>query len=387
MKIKLLPSLLLAGIGVTALSISSCSKEEGYALYDGKVKNMEYTWAATADSMQEATYNTFKSADGKYFLQNNAGNTGFNYWWEAHVMDVFADGYIRTANAAYKPKMTALLNGIKEKNGNTFLNEYYDDMEWLALSCLRVYNATGDNAFKTTAELLWTDIKTAWTDAAGGGMLWKKTPPISKNACSNGPASILASRMYQLSNNPDDLAWAKKIYAWEKANLVDPSSGIVWDNLSVEGSVIKVNKDWKFTYNQGTYIGAALELYKVTKDRSYLTDAMRTTNTCMNSADINKDGMLKSENQGDGGLFKGILVRYMTLLALEPDLNETDRGNLVRFLKFNAETFYTKGLARPSMLAGPDWTTKPSGSIDLSTQISGLMLMEAAAALKKAERL
>lgn len=377
--------MLSAGIGAVVFMITACSKEEGYPLYSNNTHKIDYTYSATADSMQEVTYSTYKSGDGKYFLQDNNGNTGFNYWWQAHMMDVFVDAYARTSNDGYKPKMTSLLNGIKEKNGGTFINEYYDDMEWLALACLRVFGTTNDNTFKATADLLWTDIKTGWTSLAGGGLMWRKSSPESKNACANAPASILGARMYALSKNSDDLEWAKRIYAWQKANLVDPNNGIVWDNLKVEGGNIVKNTDWKFTYNQGTYIGAALELYHATKERAYLSDAMRTANTCMNSRDINTSGLLKSENQGDGGLFKGILIRYLALLVQEPDLNDTDRGNLARFLKFNAEMFYTKGLTRPSMLSGPDWGNKAQGSIDLSTQLSGLMLMEAAATLKKTE--
>src|SRR5690554_7109276 len=56
-----------------------------------------------------------------------------------------------------------------------------------------------------------------------------------------------------------------------------------------------------------------------------------------------RSGILKNEGQGDGGLFKGIFVRYFTELIQEPSISETDRQVMVDFIKFNAETFYKSG--------------------------------------------
>jgi predicted alpha-1,6-mannanase (GH76 family) len=39
---------------------------------------------------------------------------------------------------------------------------------------------------------------------------------------------------------------------------------------------------------------------------------VRTATATIKDLDISPGGLLKSEGQGDGGLFKGILVRYLT---------------------------------------------------------------------------
>jgi predicted alpha-1,6-mannanase (GH76 family) len=173
---------------------------------------------------------------------------------------------------------------------------------------------------------------------------------------------------------------AKSLYTWLSATLVDPSSGIIWDGINGnhDGQISKN----KFTYNQGVYMGAALELYHVTKNADYLADAVRNANATINDTDISPGGLLKSEGQGDGGLFKGILVRYLTLLIQEPAVSSTDRDAFVKFLKYNAQTLYTKGISRPALFVSPDWKTLPSGNTDLTTQLSGVMMVEAAAALK-----
>jgi len=344
--------------------------------------NPSYTWSATADSLQEATYKKFISANGQYFIQNTSGNTTFNYWWNAHALDVLVDGYQRTKNASYKPRMTALLSGVKITNGGALPNEYYDDMEWMALACLRAHHATADTAFLAAAQLLWADIQGAWNlTGANGGMAWRKTQLDYKNTPANAPAVILAARLYRLNKKVSDLEWARRIYTWLHATLVDPATGLVWDGINREGNG-NIDKNWKFTYNQGILIGAALELYQVTGEQAYLTDAIRTADYTISSSSFTINGILRPEGKGDAGLFKGILVRYLHLLAQERRLPKDKRQAYLQFLRLHAQTLCTRGIQRPALLIGPDWAQAPAAgaTVDFSSQLSGLMLIEIAAA-------
>jgi predicted alpha-1,6-mannanase (GH76 family) len=368
--------------GLIPVLLTSCFKDDPFPLYGNKPSPViDYTYAATADTLQEKTYTAFISSNGNYFKQDNAGNNNYNYWPQAHTMDVFTDAYLRTNNDIYKQRMKSLLNGTKAANGNKLQNDFYDDMEWLALSTLRAYEATKDPDYLSAAGTLWTDIKTGVNANQGGGIAWRKSQLDYKNTPANAPAIIFAARLYRLQKNEADLTLAKDLYTWLKGKLVDPS-GIVWDGINSKGDG-QLDKN-KFTYNQGVFIGAALELYNVTGDAAYLADAVRTATATIKDLDIAPGGLLKNEGQGDGGLFKGILVRYLTLLALKEEVAQTDRDAYVAFLKYNAQTLFAKGISRPDFFVSPDWKTKPSGTIDLTTQISGVTLMEAAATLKKA---
>jgi predicted alpha-1,6-mannanase (GH76 family) len=368
-------------IGILAIvfSFSSCG-DDPIPLYNRQTPVTTYDWSATADSLQGKTYSTFLSSDNRYFIQNNTGNTSFNYWWNAHGLDVLVDAYVRTKNEVYVQRMKALLVGIKEKNNGHYPNDYYDDMEWLALSSLRAYEATKDPVFLEATSILWQDIKTGLNNSQGGGIAWRKSQINYKNTPANAPAIILAARLYQLQKNDADLQLAVTLYSWLKATLVDPATGIAWDGINRTGNG-GIDKDWIFTYNQGVLIGAAEALYQVTGTQTYLSDAVRTANSTLNDTNLSPGGMLKNENQGDGGLFKGILVRYLTQLIAQPNLSATDRKNYVNFLKNNAETFYKKAIHRPSLMVSPDWKNKPGASTDYSTQLSGLMLLEAMARL------
>lgn len=340
----------------------------------------EVSWAARADSAQAALTQYFWVTDAHYYRQDNTGNAKYNYWWQAHGLDALLDGYQRTKSPAYLTRMQELQAGMKAQNDNTYLNNYYDDMEWQALACLRAFQLTGDANYKATADLLWTDIQTGWNTNQGGGIAWQKKQLGFKNTPANAPAAILAARLYELDHKPEDLAWAKKIYAYVKKTLVDPASGAVWDGINGQGDGKLTKKE--YTYNQGVYIGAGLALYRATRQAAYLADANRTATYVLHSEQLAPGGILKNENGGDGGLFKGILVRYLTLLATEPAVSAPARASYVAFLQHNGDSLTKHATQRPQYLFNSNWTVLPGPTVDSSTEMSGLMLLEAMADLQ-----
>ncbi len=394
MKLMKMKSLLWSIILLTGSLLISCSnddfeplneieqeqEEENPENPDEEEEEEETDWSEVAEDLQQQTYTVYLTSEGT-FRQDNEGNENFNYWWNAHMLDVLIDGYERTGDESYLPKMKALLEGIEVRNGNRYQNVFIDDMEWLGIACLRAYQLTDDEQYKEVADLLWEEIKQGWSDVHGGGIAWKTDTPNSKNACSNGPGAILAMYLYEIDQDEEDLEWAQDIYAWLKETLVDPDTGLVWDNIDIQDGETVINTDWIFTYNVGTYIGAANLLHEATGDEMYLNDAIESANSVMNSGELTNEGILKEEGQGDGGLFKGILVRYFTQLTLNPDLPSSEQEDYTEFIRLNAETLYEDGLTN-SLLAGPDWRAVPEGRVDLATQLSGVMLMEAAALLQ-----
>lgn len=337
-----------------------------------------YNWNRIADSAQ-ASMNSFWSPSDGYYLLSNTATDWANYWPNAHALDILTDGYLRTSSDALKAKMHDLIAGVYAKNGNTWINYYYDDMEWMALSNLRAYAATNDVAFKNVTDILWADIKNGWSDNLGGGIWWRKDNS-SKNTPSNMPAAILAARLYQAFDNEDDLNWAKQIYDWEKSVLYESSTGLVYDHINADGTK---NTVWKFTYNQGTFIGAALELFKATKDVTYLNDAIKAADYTLNSGFYTTGGVLKDEGGGDGGLFKGIFVRYFNRLIIEGGLEAGKKTTYINFLRRCGETLWSKGTNKDYVLFGSDWNKVPGSSVDFTVQESGVMLFEAMAELQK----
>lgn len=380
-------TLWLLVLSITSTIIASCDEAKPVPLgrpEPGGTTEQVLTYAATADSMQQATYRTYLGTDGT-FVENNGGTDRYgNYWPNAHTLHVLVDGYERSSDPAYLPRMISLLRGIEIKNGGTYSNVFNDDMLWLGNSSVRAYRATGDEQYLTVALLLWDDILESYSEVFGGGITWKKDTPRLKNAVSNGPAVILATRLYGVSQDSGYLDWATHLYDWQRTNLIDPTNGEVWDHIYEENGMVKIKKEWVFTYNMGTWIGAGLRLYRLTGNEDYLNDAVRSARTVLSSPKLTAEGLLRDEGQGDGGLFKGILVRYFTELILSPDIRQDDRDDFVAFMQFNGQTLYAKGIKRPEMVVGPNWREQPGETTDLTTQLSGLMLIEAMAQLDAA---
>jgi predicted alpha-1,6-mannanase (GH76 family) len=278
--------------------------------------------------------------------------------------------------------MNSWFTGVKIKNGNTFLNEFYDDMEWNGLAMLRAYKATNDSKWLDETVIVWNDIKTGWNTTMEGGICWRKSQTYYKNTPANAPACILASRLYNETDNADYLTWAKKIYAWQKATLVNANTGLVYDGInSNNDGKLQDDPGWSFAYNQGTYIGAALELYSITDDQTYLNDAIKTADNFIVDNIMSPGGIMRSGDNGDGGLFSGIGVRYLTLLVLNPNLSSSAREKYVAYLTNNAKTPWLKGTERPKVIFNRDWKTLPLSTGYLNPQLSGCMLMEAMALL------
>lgn len=345
---------------------------------DPKEEKIQINWSAAADSSSKSLVNSFWNAPGKYFNTDNASNTNFQYWPNGHALDVLIDAYIRTNDAFYRNYIDQWYDGVKVKNGNRFWNEYYDDMEWNALAMLRAYKATNDVKFKDAALEIWEWIKAGWNSNAGGGITWKLGMEYSKNACSNGPACILAARLYREFGDESNKEWALKIYNWEKSTLFNSNNGIVYDAINSNTGVIQ---DWIFTYNQGTFVGSAVELYKILGEKAYLNDAVLAADYTI-SALVN-NSLLKDEGKGDGGLFKGIFIRYFTDLIQQDRLDAPAKKRYIQFMQFNAETLWTQGTAKPAVLYGPNWGAKPGSPVGLTEQLSGCMLIEAMALLSK----
>ncbi len=367
---------LITMLGVVGCSDSPTSSQEK--------KEQAINWSAAADSSSNALINNYWNSGEGYFNYGNRGNTEFHYWPQAHALDVMLDAYQRTSDSKYKQIMDQWYQGVPQQQGDTFLNDFYDDMEWNALAMLRAHQTVGDEKFLTSTKDVWEEIKTGWTDVGGGGIMWAKHTPRSKNAISNSPASILASRLYKLTGEEEYLDWAHKTYDFVKNNLVNRQNGAVWDHMEVsQDGEVDIQKDWIFTYNQGVFLGAALELYEITGESRYLNDAIKSADYTLNNLTDGNTRLLVDEGTGDGGLFKGIFVRYLTELILEEDLSESVRNRYVAFLEHNAETLWKEGTNKSDVLYSSFWNDKPANNaeIDLTVQLSGSMLIEAAALL------
>lgn len=363
------------------LLLQSCDDPKDVYGYDQNSYTID--WNAAADSSSMALINQFWNPTDHYFNYGSDGSLlDFHYWPNAHAMDVIIDAYVRTSDAKYKAYFDQWYAGVKVKNGNTYYNDFYDDMEWNALTMLRLYDITKDEKYLTTVKQLWADIEAGWNDKAGGGIAWVKYQLYSKNACSNGPAAIIAARLYQLTKDEAYKQWALDIYDWEKNTLYNQSTGAVYDNINGDTGVIA---DFSLTYNQGTFIGAAVELYKITGNIVYINDAQKAANFTIIKLIDTSNNILRDEGNGDNGLFKGIFMRYFLQLILTDGVDPSFKNKYVTFFNNNADVLWRKGCYKENLLFGTSWNNPPVGTTQLTSQASACMMIEAKALFEKSK--
>ena len=379
-KKKKMKQLITFFLAVIPLVLQSCGNIDDEYVYGKGLYTID--WQAAADSSSVSLINRFWNAQEGYFNYNNdqadGWNEAYNYWPQAHAMDVVVDAYLRTNDTRYSALFDAWYEGIKKKSSGVYWNNFYDDMEWIALTMIRLHEATGQNKYLQTAYQLWEWIKEGWNDYAGGGIAWNHDEPWSKNACSNGPAGLIAARLYHIDGNNDHKDWAIRIYQWERDHLFNPATGAVYDNEN--GLTNEVNQ-LSLSYNQGTFLGLAHELYQITGEDIYLKDARRAANFGISDTSMIDAGnnVLRDEGDGDGGLFKGIFMRYFVKLVLEKNLEAAYQKKFATFLSNNAEVLWRQVVNKLDLLYGTSWTQGAEGSTQLSSHTSGCTLIEAKA--------
>ena len=368
-------------------------------------KEPEY-WQNMAEGMSQALIKhfwgaSFKDYPDRYYFnyESDLHNlTTAHYWPQAHAMDVVVDAYLRTNDKQYKKLYPLWWEGAPKFNfagreEDPWWNDFVDDMEWIALAQIRMYESAGEKEYFKKAKQIYDDwIWPTWgPENEGpwyGGITWKTDVEKSKNACSNGPAAIIAARIYQFYDKAkikdgkpkaEYLNEAVKIYSWLKRNLFNTLTGAVYDNMNRKGNVSRA----VFTYNVGTFLGAAHELYKITRNEQYLADAVKASNYVIHFMSNNR-GVLSDASYGDGGLFHGIFFRYFARLVNEPDLDIDTYRQFRDYLTRCATVMAENGVNHETMLYGGNWWKAPANdaAVCLTAHLSGCMLMEAMCVLE-----
>lgn len=235
----------------------------------------------------------------------------------------------------------------------------YDDIQWWTITLARAYEVFKVEEYRSLAEAsfarVWYGSPKIGDDGSyadpekglGGGMFWNWTPIASaqphvatdgKMACINFPTIVAALTLYNNvpadraeDSNPERwtkngkqfvrphyetkdayLAKGKEIYEWAVKNLVDINSGQVADSKHGEGNPAWVDH----VYNQATFIGASVLLYKATGEKKYLDYAILGTDYTMNTMSGTYD-LLPFESGVEQGIYTAIYAEYMAMLVYD----------------------------------------------------------------------
>ena len=245
--------------------------------------------------------------------------------------------------------------GIAEVEG---IMNVYDDQMWLIREYLEAYKFTGDTKYLTKAEYLTEYVLDGWDctlDANGnqnGGIPWGPGY-TTKHSCSNGPLISPLVWLHELYKGKNDeitygyvatdnsrqkktekksdyyLNMAKAVYDYQKQHLLTAEG--VYDDMmggcvpncdvayeTVNGVKYRKNTQLRdrvgppISYNSGTMLSGAADLYRVTNDKTYLTDLSTLSDKSFAyfaKYGSSKPGYYTFDISGFNNWFNGVMMR------------------------------------------------------------------------------
>jgi predicted alpha-1,6-mannanase (GH76 family) len=297
-------------------------------------------------------------------------------WWNsANVLWVLTDYAMRANVPGYLDIAAKIFQ--KHREGK-FLNNFYDDEGWWALSWIKVYDATRNEYYLTMAQMIFADMETGWDDICGGGIWWSKERSY-KNAIANELFISVAAHLQRRATTEEErnYYWESTLRAWEwfaRSGMLNERNLI---NDGLKNCINNNGPTW--TYNQGVIIGGLVEMYHITQDQSYLAPATAIADATLTYL-VDKDGILQEPCEAnddcgaDGPQFKGIFVRNLAHLY-----EVVPKESYKLFFLKNAKAIVTNNRTA-THLYGLKWNG-PVDKVDAARQSSALDVLNAAMVL------
>ena len=270
----------------------------------------------------------------------------------------------------------------------------YDDIMWWTITLARAYELFGVEDYLRFSEesfsRVWYGSKkvgdTGSYDKVNGGMFWQwqpirnpkpNQPNDGKMACINFPVVVAALTLYinvpkrrkesaeeapKYQTKAQYLAKGKEIYEWGVENLLDKKTGKVADSRHGKGTPA-----WKaHIYNQATFIGASVLLYKATGKKSYLNNAILAADYSVKEMSA-EHNLLPFEKGIEQGIYTAIFAQYMAMLVYDCGQNQ-----YLPFLKHNIEVGWANRDKTRNVCGGEYWKVLPDGADIDSYSASGI---------------
>jgi len=309
--------------------------------------------AAPTDSIAALIFDAWS----KYFNIPEIGG----FWGTAEMMEIVLDAYEVSGDTKYVELFNHMYDNFVSNNGEDWMgNEYNDDIAWISIACVRSYILTGNETHLAKAKDQFDKMFVRGnTHQFGSDLLVWKMGTEGTNSCINGPAMVCCCYLAQALGDTSYYDKAINLYNWSKKYLFNEYTGKVndWYNAPETGS-------WSSTYNQGTYLGASMLLYKYTGDIRYLQIADKIADYTRNN--MYQNGIMNNEEGGnDLPGFKGIFMRYARRYVVE-----ANRPEYAEWLRLNAKVAYNNRNSGNIILTNWGTRTNEGASCDCSREFS-----------------
>lgn len=311
--------------------------------YGGKMSPpADWKWSMAADSCTFTLVDQFLNKTKGTFWgspNNVLNNTNGLYWQQAYPMHTMLYSYLRNKDsnpslaADYRSWFSLWIanngNNWYSTKRNGFYNEYTDDMGWIALVFVHMYEVFGDESYLTKAREIYgymTEPERIDEDSSGWGLIWKLTDR-KRNVCTNSPAMLLSAKLYNITNEQAYLDNAFKLHDYLHR------SGKMKDDGRVD--------DPPLTYTQGTQTEGCRLLFHITGDTKYRDEAELCIKCVMGSRCVNAGGVLRDEGSDPSNYcFKAGLMPYMVNFILDETMPSETREQARVFLMHNARILW-----------------------------------------------
>lgn len=163
----------------------------------------------------------------------------------------------------------------------TSSEHYYDDNGIVAMELIDAYRITKEQKYLDRAVAITAFIMSGEDARMGGGLYWLETeardcsagPNCMKAANTSAYAVYVTSELYKETNDAQYLSFARRVYEWLYSTLRDPSDHLYWNDINIGNGQINPTK---WTYNAAMMIMAGVNLYEITREDSYLRQAVAT---------------------------------------------------------------------------------------------------------------
>lgn len=282
------------------------------------------------------------------------------------------------------------------------IENVYDDQQWLVRELLHSYRLTGEQRYLEAAGYLAGYVLDGWDatrDADGnenGGISWGPGY-TSKHACSNGPFISPLVWLHEHYAGSDEvithryitadgqrqtttmkksdyyLQFAEAVYDWQKTHLLRADG--VYDDLmggcrncevryeTVDGvhyrahTPLNDRRGPAYSYNSGSMLSAAADLFRVTSNRAYLDDLKQLADDSFRHFATSSEhlpGHYTYATNGFNNWFNGVLMRaYVEASPLydgvAPYINTFQQN-----LDYGYTHFLHNGVLPPDLLEGWD---------------------------------
>ena len=243
------------------------------------------------------------------------------FWSAAENMEILLDAYETTKNDDFRVMYNNVFDNFKATQGNWQNNNFNDDLAWLILGMVRAHLLFGDQSrdygalAKQYFDFVYNRALLTDSECTAGLLRWQQGTH-STNSCVNGPMEVAACYMAMATGDDSYYTKAKNIYKLHRQYLTNlpTGGGQVYDSWNCNDNSYN---NWASTYNQGTFLGAAVMLYQHYGDNddgtatTYKSDAQKVMDFTMGSYFCD-NGIIKVCTSGaDLVGFKGILMRYV----------------------------------------------------------------------------